>query len=94
MGVFTRGLMVAGSLAGLGYILKPHLERVMSNRPSCEPVAVDGKEKDKLPADAPHAGPIRNAGPQAMRDRPRRRWERADENADESFPASDPPATY
>jgi hypothetical protein len=36
---------------------------------------------------------VRNAGPDAMRDQPRR-WSKADEASDESFPASDPPATY
>lgn len=37
---------------------------------------------------------IRPAGPEAMRDRPRRGWDRVDEQLDESFPASDPPANY
>lgn len=36
----------------------------------------------------------RSAGPQGMRDTPRRHWDRVDQAADESFPASDPPATY
>lgn len=40
------------------------------------------------------AGPsVRDAGPAAMRDRPRQ-WSRTDERVDESFPASDPPGTY
>ncbi len=34
----------------------------------------------------------RSAGPAGMRDAPRRDWDRVDEAADESFPASDPPA--
>lgn len=33
----------------------------------------------------------RSAGPDGMRDTPRRDWDRVDEAADESFPASDPP---
>jgi len=37
--------------------------------------------------------PVRPAGPESMRDPPRR-WDNVDEAADESFPASDPPATY
>lgn len=37
---------------------------------------------------------VRPAGPEAMRDRPRRGWDRVDEQVDESFPASDPPANY
>jgi uncharacterized membrane protein YebE (DUF533 family) len=37
---------------------------------------------------------VRDAGPEAMADRPRRQWTEADEDSDESFPASDPPANY
>ena len=37
--------------------------------------------------------PIRVAGPREMTDPPRR-WDIVDEAVDESFPASDPPATY
>ena len=36
--------------------------------------------------------PVRPAGPDAMRDPARRPWDNVDEAADESFPASDPPA--
>ena len=36
---------------------------------------------------------IRNAGPAAMRSDPPQ-WDKLDEAGDESFPASDPPATY
>jgi len=38
--------------------------------------------------------PVRDAGPDAMRDPPRADWEPVDQSSDESFPASDPPATY
>lgn len=37
---------------------------------------------------------VRNAGPSAMADAPKREWTRTDEESDESFPASDPPANY
>ena len=37
---------------------------------------------------------IRDAGPGAMRDRSSREWSKVDEESDESFPASDPPANY
>ena len=37
---------------------------------------------------------VRDAGPEAMADAPRREWTRVDQASDESFPASDPPATY
>jgi len=38
--------------------------------------------------------PVRDAGPDAMRDAPARGWSQVDEASDQSFPASDPPATY
>lgn len=36
---------------------------------------------------------IRDAGPDAMRDKPAT-WNKTDEECDESFPASDPPGNY
>jgi hypothetical protein len=36
---------------------------------------------------------VRNAGPEAMRDKPAE-WDGVDEASDESFPASDPPSHY
>jgi hypothetical protein len=37
--------------------------------------------------------PVRPAGPESMRDPPKR-WDKVDEQVDESFPASDPPGNY
>ncbi|WAT17049.1 hypothetical protein OZN62_08870 [Aurantiacibacter sp. MUD11] len=37
---------------------------------------------------------IRDAGPEAMADKPKDTWDMVDEEGDESFPASDPPANY
>ena len=37
---------------------------------------------------------VREAGPDAMRDDNAADWDKADQASDESFPASDPPATY
>lgn len=37
---------------------------------------------------------VRDAGPEAIRDITRNEWTKEDEASDESFPASDPPATY
>ena len=34
----------------------------------------------------------RSAGPEAMRDHPEENWDKVDQAADESFPASDPPS--
>ena len=36
---------------------------------------------------------VRDAGPENMTNPPNR-WSKADEESDESFPASDPPANY
>jgi hypothetical protein len=38
-------------------------------------------------------GHVRDAGPAAMQEPPKS-WSKIDEASDESFPASDPPATY
>ena len=40
------------------------------------------------------SNPVRDAGPDAMRDPPASSWSAVDEASDQSFPASDPPATY
>ncbi|PLK23810.1 hypothetical protein C0V72_07920 [Porphyrobacter sp. TH134] len=40
------------------------------------------------------ANPVRDAGPQAMRDPQSEPWSAVDEASDQSFPASDPPSTY
>jgi len=37
--------------------------------------------------------PVRPAGKDAMRDPPKK-WDKVDEESDESFPASDPPSNY
>lgn len=37
---------------------------------------------------------VRDAGPDAMRSGTTRAWQKEDEESDQSFPASDPPANY
>ena len=57
-------------------------------------------EKQKLDrngvafADGEPEGPFRNAGPEAVGDQPKRAWTKTDEELDETYPASDPPANY
>jgi hypothetical protein len=49
--------------------------------------------RDKQPAGPEEADvQVRPAGPDAMRDKPKKEWKPEDQAADESFPASDPPA--
>ncbi len=50
-------------------------------------VAENDREKSGVPT------PVRPAGPKDMRDPPKS-WDSVDEESDESFPASDPPANY
>jgi hypothetical protein len=66
-----------------------HLRRRLFSR-SRAPAAYDEKEAAAARHDA---APVRSAGPEAMRDPPRR-WSKVDEESDASFPASDPPANY
>lgn len=64
-----------------------------------EPGKAPAKGQEKAPAFrdgkpvAPEGTPgqVRPAGPDSVRDKPRR-WDETDEAVDESFPASDPPA--
>ncbi len=63
---------------------------LMLRRPARGAVALS--EKGMAPRDRDY-GVVRAAGPETMRDPPRD-WDRVDESSDESFPASDAPATY
>jgi hypothetical protein len=56
-----------------------------------KPTAPAFKDKQKPgPEEADHQ--VRPAGPDGMRDKPKREWKKEDQASDESFPASDPPA--
>ncbi|WP_133366064.1 hypothetical protein [Qipengyuania sediminis] len=69
------------ALAGLGYAGY----RYYQNQSSGSSVAFAGNQSGKT---------IRDAGPEAMRSEPTRAWTKTDEESDQSFPASDPPANY
>ena len=59
----------------------------MSNDADNQKKGAEGGER------SPPPGPIRPAGPDNMK-YPPKDWDEVDEEGDESFPASDPPANY
>lgn len=87
----TPGALAVGAatLAGAAFLA---WERWKSDRAEAEdeysPAAFADIESDRENFDQ-----TRTAGPAAMRDKPDA-WDKVDQAADESFPASDPPATY
>ena len=100
-GFAALGAIVARSIA-------ERLDRFVTARPSTKPRARPRPEPTDAAtgaqprsrhaaysdaADRDAGDGVRPAGSEAMRDPPRR-WSRADEASDESFPASDPPANY
>ena len=55
---------------------------------------MDKQTQTPQPTDTPPSKKkVRDAGPEAMQDPPKK-WEETDQESDESFPASDPPANY
>jgi hypothetical protein len=80
--------MLLGALAGAGTFLwlKNQREREEELHPAAA-FAGPGASK-KSPSHT------RDAGPENMRDHPGEQWDKVDQASDESFPASDPPATY
>ena len=65
---------------------------VLSRRASNRADGTRAAFADDQPAG--NGNPVRDAGPEAMRDPPAAPWSAVDEASDQSFPASDPPATY
>lgn len=62
-----------------------------SQKPSEKPTAPAFRDKQK-PGPKESDQQVRPAGPEGMRDKPKDEWTKEDQAADESFPASDPPA--
>lgn len=71
-------LVGAGALLGAGVLIGRKMAQVPS--PAIPPV------KKAMPK-------VRDAGPESMTTPPKR-WDQVDQQADESFPASDPPGNY
>ena len=80
MGALVR----IGMLAGVGGILYKLFHKDRATGPS--------SNADAAPVYS--SGVVRNAGPQGETDSEHRKWDKVDEQVDESFPASDPPANY
>ena len=78
-------LLKLAALGTLGYLGYKYYEKSKDHSP---PAFATGQEPGE------NLAKVRDAGPEAMADKPRREWSKADEAIDESFPASDPPATY
>jgi hypothetical protein len=78
-------MLKLAALGALGYVGWKYYERARDRQ---EPAFAPGQ------ATGDNFAKVRDAGPDAMADRPRREWSKEDEASDESFPASDPPATY
>ncbi len=87
LAALAAGLAARGaSHAGQGRRPTPSMGRD-ADRPAYAPDVAAGV------GDAGTRGDVRPAGPRAMRD-PDPDWDAVDEAVDETFPASDPPATY
>ena len=78
-------LIKLGLLGAAGY----GLYKYMSGRTSEQPAAAFAHGETA----SGNATQVRNAGAEAMRDQPKH-WSKTDEMSEQSFPASDPPATY
>jgi len=76
----------AGAAGFIGYKL------FQNAREQAHPAPAAFAPNQKAVDDDP--SPVRDAGPDAMRDTPRQPWTVEDQQADESFPASDPPSNY
>ena len=80
------GLLRLAALGGLGYAVWRAITQTGDGRlqhAGFAPGETDGENFAK----------VRNAGPEAMRSDPET-WSKRDQALDESYPASDPPATY
>ena len=80
------GLIQTAALGAAGYLAYKYVTREREHHG--RPAFADGE------TDGTNFAKVRHAGPKAMRSDARGEWDKTDEASDESFPASDPPATY
>lgn len=64
-------------------------DRKPKDAPAGAALAPDSPAVEQLRAGSP--SPVRDAGPDDIRDEDGTDWDKVDEGSDESFPASDPP---
>ena len=76
----AAGLGAAAAFAGWRFL------RNGKTMPGAAPAFAPGE------ADPENFDQTRSAGHEAMRDKPKREWDKVDQAVDESFPGSDPPA--
>jgi len=82
-------LVRLGLLAGAGAVFYKMFRRDAEQAPAVAP----GDNSDAAPVYS--SGVVRNAGRKEQQDKEEDRdWDKVDEQSDESFPASDPPANY
>ncbi len=79
-------LLKLAALGTLGYVGYKYYEKNFASHNSAPAFAGGQPSSDAMN--------VRDAGPEAMRDDTARDWSKTDQASDESFPASDPPATY
>ena len=78
------GLIRLAALGALGYAGYKYYEKSKAENRAFAPGQAGGE----------NFAQVRDAGPKAMADPPKRQWTATDQTSDESFPASDPPANY
>ncbi|MGZ3235659.1 MAG: hypothetical protein ACXU7O_13265, partial [Croceibacterium sp.] len=76
-------MLKLAALGALGYVAFKYFEQRKSDSPAA---FAAGQASDE------NFAKVRDAGPHAMADKPRRTWSKTDEEVDQSFPASDPPS--
>src|SRR5205809_7195656 len=81
----TMALLKLAALGALGYVAYKYLEKQKSDSPAAFASGQPGGD---------NFAKVRDAGPHAMADKPKRTWEKTDEEVDQSFPASDPLSNY
>ena len=79
------GLLRMAALGALGYVGWKYYEKSKDKSPPAFATCQEPGE---------NLAKVRDAGPDAMADKPKREWTQTDQTSDESFPASDPPGTY